>query len=80
MGKHDLCSPLCVVKSKVLFEFYCSFEVLANMLKTVLEKVISRSQNACIRVRHILDSSWLLMNALIAELDQGILVFFVNWT
>jgi hypothetical protein len=29
---------------------------LANRLKTVLEKVISRSQNVVIRVREILDS------------------------
>lgn len=28
---------LCVVKTKALFEFYCSFKVLAKMLKTVLD-------------------------------------------
>jgi len=50
-------------------------KVLTNRLKTVLGKVISKTQNAFFRGRQKLDS---ILIPLIVESDQGNQVCFVN--
>jgi hypothetical protein len=44
--------PICLVGGV----FKVIFEVLANQLKTMLEKIVSKSQNAYIKGRQILNS------------------------
>jgi len=56
-------------------------KVLANRLKSVMEKVISKSQSAFIKGRQILDPKFLLpMDALIVFLERESQVSFVKWT
>jgi hypothetical protein len=52
--------------------------ILANMLKSVLIKIVLSSQNAFIRVE-ICILSWWLMNVWIVKLDLGNLECCVNW-